>query len=368
MSWDTAVLPDPLAQATGARACGAKLGLPALGGRVVDARLERVQSSSNFDGARFKNAIETPMGLDGVSSVAKEYLTGKQQREPELPIPIVVPERGSLVAGKGEPMRVTWLGHSTTLLEIDGHLVLTDPVLGPRAAPVSWMGPKRFHPAPVPAEKLPPLDVIIVSHDHYDHLDYPTIKKLAHRETRWVTALGVGAHLEAWGVPPERITELDWWEATQVGELRITAAPSRHFQGRGPSASAETFWASWAIQGPRHSAWFSGDTGPWDEGFAQIGERFGGFDLTMIEIGAWHPSWGNIHLGPDNAARVHELVGGRTMMPVHWGTFNLALHAWDQPIRRILELANQGALQLLSPMMGQTVHRESGVSDFWRRR
>ncbi len=365
MSWDTTVLPQSLAQATGAQACGAKLGLPALGGAVVDARRERIQDSPNFDGTRFLNAIETPQGVKEIGSVAKEFISGKQQREPKAAHPIFMPPKGSLVPGKGEDLRVTWLGHSSTLLEIDGHLVLTDPVFGPRAAPVSWMGPKRFHPAPVAAEDLPPLDVILISHDHYDHLDYPTIMKLAARKTQWVTTMGVGAHLEAWGVPAERITELDWWQAAQFKGLNITATPSRHFQGRGPSAAAETFWASWAIQGPKSSAWFSGDTGPWDDGFAEIGERFGGFDLTMIEIGAWHPSWGNIHLGPDNAARVHELVKGKTMMPVHWGTFSLAMHAWDQPIQRLTELAEQRSIQLLSPMMGETVHRESGVSKYW---
>jgi len=368
MSWDTSVLTEPLAQATGVRACGAKLGLPALGGRSVGARMERILASARFIDGRFRNAVDTPQMLRDPAGVAKEFVAGGQQREPAEPIPIITPERGSLAAGQGERLRITWLGHSSTLLDIDGHLVLTDPVFGPRAAPVSWAGPKRFHPAPVPAEALPPLDMILISHDHYDHLDYPTILALAGRDTRWVTTLGVGAHLEAWGVPAERITELDWWQATRVGELRVTATPSRHFSGRGPRASTSTFWASWAIQGPRHSVWFSGDTGPWDEGFAEIGERFGGFDLTMIEIGAWHPSWGNIHLGPDNAARVHQLVRGRTMMPVHWGTFNLALHAWDGPIRRMLDLAESMDIQLLSPMMGETVHRESGVSAWWRAR
>ncbi len=368
MSWNTSALPDPLAQATGARACGAKLGMPSLGGLVSAARLERVLSSMHFDGKRFRNLISTPQTPTDLTGTLKEYVTGKQEREPKEALPVVIPERGSLAAGRGESLQLTWLGHSSVLLEIDGRLVLTDPVFGPRAAPVTWMGPKRFHPAPVPAEELPPLDMILVSHDHYDHLDHTTILKLASRETRWVTALGVGAHLEAWGVPAERITELDWWESAEVSGLQVTATPARHFQGRGPGASAATFWASWAIQGPRHSFWFSGDTGPHDEGFLEIGERFGGFDLTMIEIGAWHPSWGNIHLGPENAARVHQQVRGRTLMPVHWGTFNLALHAWDQPIRHLLELAGRLDIELLSPMMGQKVHRESGVHAFWRER
>jgi len=356
----------PIAQATGLCECGAKAGLLALGGQVTGARLERIQDSPHFDGKRFKNPIPTPQGITDAGGLAWEYMAGGQEREPTDPFPILTPETGSLVPGQGEDLRITWLGHSSVLIELDGALILTDPVFGPRAAPVSWMGPKRFHPAPVPVEKLPPLDAVIVSHDHYDHLDFPTISKL--RGTRFITALGVGAHLEAWGVPAEDITELGWWQATEVAGVEITATPSRHFAGRGPGASAATFWASWAMRGPRSSVWFSGDTGPYDEGFREIGERFGGFDLSLIEAGAWNARWGNIHLGPDNALKVHEQIRGGTFMPVHWGTFNLATHAWDEPIRRAMQLAEAGDIELLAPMMGETVHRERGVAEYWRGR
>jgi L-ascorbate metabolism protein UlaG (beta-lactamase superfamily) len=361
-------LTEDLATATGVRSCGARIGLAALGGKVSDARLERVTASPHFTGKGFVNPIATPQAVRDAGGLVWQYVAGKEQREPREPLPILFPETGSLTARRGEPLRLTWLGHSTVLLDIDGVLVLTDPVFGPRAAPVSWAGPKRFHPPPVPVAKLPPIDVVLVSHDHYDHLDFPTIQALASTGARFVTSLGVGAHLEHWGVPAHHITELDWWEHTEVKTLRITAAPARHFAGRGPGASAHTFWSSWALQGPRHSAWFSGDTGPYDDGFSEIGARFGGFDLSMIEIGAWNPAWGNIHLGPENAVRVHQQVRARTMMPVHWGTFNLALHAWDQPIRHVMALAEQHDVHLLSPMMGQTVHRESGVSPYWLKR
>jgi L-ascorbate metabolism protein UlaG (beta-lactamase superfamily) len=367
MSQDTTTLPESFGQATGCTDCGLAKGLAAFGGKVLGARKERVQDSRYFDGSRFRNVLETPMGAPS-AGLAWEYIAGKVEREPKEAFPIVHPATGSLSPGQGEPLRVTWLGHSTVLLEIDGRLVLTDPVFGQRAAPVSWLGPKRFHPVPLEPEQLPPLDVILISHDHFDHLDFPTISRLAHRETTWVTSLGVGAHLEAWGVPPQRIVELDWWQEADIAGLQIVATPSRHFQGRGPGTSTETFWSSWALRGPRHSVWFSGDTGPWDEGFEQIGRHFGGFDLSLIEIGAWHPAWGSIHLGPDNAMKVHQQVRARTMMPVHWGTFSLALHAWDQPITHLQGLAEAADVQLLSPMMGQTVHRESGVHDYWRDR
>ena len=364
---DTDVMNEALAQATGRKACGAKAGLASLGGKVKDARLERIQSAAHFNGSRFANPIDTPAVTPGVG-LMWEYVAGGSERVPTEQFPIEFPDPSTLRTGQGETLRTTWLGHSTVLLEIDGRLILTDPVFGPRASPVSWMGPKRFHEVPIEPEQLPDLDVIIVSHDHYDHLDFPAISRLAHRETTWVTSLGVGAHLECWGVPEERIVELDWWEETEVNGIQLVATPSRHFAGRGPGSSAATFWSSWAIRGPRHSVWFSGDTGEWDEGFAEIGERFGGFDLSLVEIGAWHPAWGNIHLGPQNALRVHQQVRAKTMMPVHWGTFNLAMHAWDQPICHLMELAEQNDVQLLSPMMGQTVHRESGVTDYWRGR
>ncbi len=367
MSWEDDVLYEPLAQATGRKACGATAGLAALGGKPNGARFERIQDSPQFNGRRFKNAIKTPLGAPS-PGLAWEYVRGGTERFPKAAIPIETPDTADLIVGRGEPLRITWLGHSSALLEIDGRLVLTDPVFGPRAAPVSWAGPRRFHPAPIEPERLPDLDLIVISHDHYDHLDFPTVARLAHRDVRWVTPLGVGAHLETWGVPPERITELDWWQETDVAGLQVVATPGRHFQGRGPGASSATLWASWALRGPRHSVWFSGDTGPWDDGFAEIGERLGSFDLSLIEIGAWHPAWGSIHLGPENALRVHELVRAKTLMPVHWGTFNLALHAWDQPIAHLLDLAEEAGAHLLSPMMGRTAHRESGVADYWKSR
>ncbi len=360
-------LHESLAQATGCRLKVKTKGLAALGGRVADERLERIQDSAHFRGTRFKNPIATPMAAPG-AGVAWEYIAGGQERFPREAFPIATRQSIDPIAGSGEALRVTWLGHSTALLEIDGHFVLTDPVFGARTSPVSWAGPKRFHPVPIQPEQLPALDAIVISHDHYDHLDFPTITRLAHRDTKWVTALGVGAHLEAWGVPPRNIVELDWWQETDVRGLNITATPCRHFQGRGPGAATATFWASWAMRGPKHSVWFSGDTGPWDDAFTEIGERFGGFDLSLIEIGAWHPSWGFIHLGPENALNVHRLVKAKTLMPVHWGTFNLALHAWDQPICHLMQLAESADVQLLSPMMGETVHRESGVAEYWRGR
>ncbi len=341
-------------------------GLDALGGHVRGLRREKVTDSPHFNGLRFRNPVPTPTGRPSFDLV-KDFVT-ERRRIPERVHPIVRADPNIMQGGKGEDLRVTWLGHSSMVIEVDGVLVLTDPVLSGRCSPLPWAGPKRFHPAPILARDLPEIDVVLISHDHYDHLDLETVLALRKRLVKWVCPLGVGAHLEAWGVPEDRIVELDWWEHVEVRGIEITATPARHFQGRGVGASLATFWASWAIRGPKHSVWFSGDTGSWDEGFEEIGERFGGFDLSLIEIGAWHPAWGSIHLGPTNAARVHQQVRAKTMMPVHWGTFSLALHAWDEPISELLRIAERDDLQILSPMMGETVHRESGVADYWRDR
>jgi L-ascorbate metabolism protein UlaG (beta-lactamase superfamily) len=255
------------------------------------------------------------------------------------------------------------------LVEIDGLRVLTDPVWGPRASPSRFAGPKRFQPVPVPLGALPPVDLVLISHDHYDHLDYPTIRQLARLPVPFVTSLGVGAHLEAWGVPPQRIVELDWWESTTLpgADLTIHAAPSQHFSGRGLKDRNATLWSSLVIESPRHRVFFSGDTGLTTE-YAAIRERWGPFDLVMLEVGAFHPSWGDIHLGPEHALEAHALLGGGSLLPVHWGTFALAMHAWDEPAETLLALGTKRGAQLLMPRLGEPVEPAHGhaLTPWWR--
>lgn len=298
-------------------------------------------------------------------ATAKEYLFGQQRRVPTGPLPLVNPlELWQRPAQSG--LRATWLGHSTVMLEIDGAHVLTDPVWGERVSPVSFAGPKRFHPAPASIEQLPRLDAVVISHDHYDHLDLPSILRLLPLGVPFVTSLGVGAHLEAWGVPTERITELDWWESTEIGALTITAAPSQHFSGRGVADRNATSWSSMVLRGPRHAVFFSGDTGLTQE-YGELRERLGPFDLIMLEVGAWDPAWGDIHLGPANALQAHALLGGGAFLPVHWGTFNLALHDWDEPAATLVKLAPTNA-PLVMPRLGQPIeprHVQS-IDPWWR--
>ena len=322
-------------------------------------RLERVQASRQFSDGAFRNANGIAPNLKGSPlPLLGEYFFGDAQRNPPGPLPLERPhETWRRPAGSG--FRVTWLGHSTVLLELDGRRVLTDPVFGERASPLSFAGPRRFHPVPAALEELPPLDVVLLSHNHYDHLCRPTMEALARAPGRVpiVTALGVGASLERFGVAPERITELDWDEAVEIGGVRITAAPAQHFSGRGARDRNKTLWASWVIQSERRKVFFSGDTGLTKQ-YEAVGRAHAPFDLVMLEVGAFHPAWGGIHLGPANALEAFAMLGGGTLLPVHWGTFNLALHAWDEPAETLLALATERRVRIVTPRLGSAFEPE----------
>jgi L-ascorbate metabolism protein UlaG (beta-lactamase superfamily) len=329
-------------------------------------RRERITASPRWDGERFRNTHPAPRGTAPMPTL-KDFVCGGERRVPLAPLPAVNPLHGwARPAYSG--LRATWLGHSTVLLEIDGLRVLTDPVWGPRASPTRFMGPKRFQPVPVALSDLPKLDAVLVSHDHYDHLDFSTMRVLRRVNVPIVTSLGVGAHLEAFGIAPERIVELDWWETHRLPgtDLEFTATPSQHFSGRGLKDGNRTLWSSWVVNTQRHRVFFSGDTGLTPE-YADTRARLGPFDLVMLEIGAFHPAWSSIHLGPENALAAHALLGGGALLPIHWGTFNLALHPWDDPIETLLRLAPRSA-RLLLPRLGQAIEpaHDLRIETWWR--
>lgn len=341
------------------------------GKRAAGLRLERMRASPLWDGEAFRNIHPVLPGLRDTTAQRpslSDFLCTDGRRVPPGPLPSLDPTdtwRRPATTG----LRATWLGHSTVLIEIEGLRVLTDPVWGTRASPSRLAGPKRFQPVPVPLRALPPLDLVLLSHDHYDHLDYPTIRELAHQQVTFVTSLGVGAHLETWGVPAQRIAELDWWESYSLPHAALTvhAAPSQHFSGRALKDRNATLWSSLVIESPRHRVFFSGDTGLTTE-YTAIRERFGAFDLVMLEVGAFHPSWGDIHLGPDHALEALSLLGGGTFLPVHWGTFALAMHDWDQPAETLLHLGPKTGAQLLMPRLGEPVEPQHGLppTPWWR--
>ena len=338
-------------------------------------RLERMQASPMWNGGAehggFRNVAPIRPGLRDPNAKfpsLADFLCGGERRVPTRPLPALDP-RAHWRKPVDSGLRATWLGHSTVLVEIDGARVLTDPVWGLRASPSQLAGPKRFQPVPVELKALPPIDAVLISHDHYDHLCYPTLRALAKTAVPFVTSLGVGAHLQAWGIAPERITELDWWQSHHLPGtgIEVTAAPSQHFSGRGLKDRNATLWSSLVIRGPQHRVFFSGDTGLTDQ-YTQIRDRLGPFDLVMLEVGAFHPAWGDIHLGPENALQALQLLGGGAFLPVHWGTFSLAMHAWDQPVETLLRLAPQQGVQLLLPQLGQAIEpaQVDSVLPWWR--
>jgi len=344
--------------------------LDALGAAPKGERLARIQRSPNYRDGAFRNTDTTNTAPNtGTWEMLRRWLGGKEQRVPPGPLPIVKIARGNFDRPPESGLRATWLGHSTVLVEIDGSRVLLDPVWARRASPSSLIGPKRFFPPPLALEDLPPIDAIMTSHDHYDHLDRGVIRALAKSSSqsaaRFIVPLGVGAHLERWGISPERITELDWGESTTVGPLTLTATPARHFSGRGLSDRNHTLWASWSIKGPVHRVFHSGDTGPFS-GFGEIGLQHGPFDLTLVKIGAYDDSWPDIHLSPEQAVDAHGKLRGKVMLPIHWGTFNLAFHRWDEPADRVVA-AGVGTTVVV-PKPGESVEpaRPSRVESWWR--
>lgn len=349
--------------------------MKSLGRRATGERLERMRASPRYRvtdaGEGFHNVhpIDPTLRDRTERPSLGDFLCADGRRMPAKPLPALDP-RAAWLKPAGSGLRATWLGHSTVMIEIDGLRVLTDPVWGRRASPSQLAGPKRFQPVPLALKALPPLDAVVISHDHYDHLDHGTIRELVKLQpVPFITSLGVGAHLQAWGVPPERIVELDWWEHWQAptAELRIHAAPSQHFSGRSLGDRNATLWSSLVIETPRHRVFFSGDTGLTPE-YAAIRERFGAFDLVMLEVGAYHPSWGDIHLGPDNALKALQLLGGGAFLPVHWGTFSLALHDWDQPAEVLLTEGPKQGAQLVMPRLGEPVEPAHGerAQPWWR--
>jgi L-ascorbate metabolism protein UlaG (beta-lactamase superfamily) len=331
-------------------------------------RLERTKASPQFNGRTFVNTHRVGVGFkEGVERpTMRDFLCGGERRIPAGPLPLVNPS-AEWSKRPESGLRVTWLGHSTLVIEIDGLTLLTDPVWGARASPLPFAGPKRFHPPPVALDALPPLDVVLISHDHYDHLDRSTIRHLARTHVPFVTSLGVGAHLEKWGVPAERIRELDWWEALEIKGVKFTAAPAQHFSGRGLKDRNATLWSSFHLRGPNRSFYYGADSGLTSE-FSDIARRLGPFDMVALEIGAYHPAWGDIHLGPENAIEARRQLGSGVFLPIHWGTFNLAMHPWDEPAETVFRLASSGGMPLVMPKLGEAVEhgRAEKVDAWWR--
>jgi L-ascorbate metabolism protein UlaG (beta-lactamase superfamily) len=317
-------------------------------------RQAAIERSPQWRDGKFHNTLER--NDSSIWSILERRFQGVEHTVPDEPVPVVVRTTDDFKSIPSSGLRVTWFGHSSVLIEIDGHRVLTDPVWSERISPVSFVGPKRFFDPPIPLEELPALSAVVISHDHFDHLDQATIQALKDRVPLFAVPLGVGSHLEEWGVYPEQIVELDWWEKVQVGSLTLTATPARHFSGRSLTTIFlnETLWCGWSIDGPVHRVYYSGDTAMFP-GFTDIGDRLGPFDLTLIENGAYNELWADVHIGPEQAVRAHRMVRGKVMMPVHWATFDLAMHSWIEPAERLIAASDKSDISIVIPKPGESL-------------
>jgi L-ascorbate metabolism protein UlaG (beta-lactamase superfamily) len=332
-------------------------------------------STAVMHDGKFQNPVPTRVGdLSVIFKLLPLYVKNKEERVPRVPLGPFRTDARMYSIPPETGLRVTWLGHSSMLLEIDGLRVLIDPVWDERAAPSKWIGPKRFFAPTLSLEQMPAIDAVLISHDHFDHLGKATIQQLSRLETfaktQWVTSLGVGKLLERLGVAAARIAELDWTQSVALANqsCTITSLPARHFSGRSLFNRFETLWASFVIKGKDHTVYYGADSGWW-EGFAEIGAAYGPFDLTMLEIGAFNELWKDIHMGPDGAARAYEALGGPDraglLMPIHWGLFDLALHGWRQPIERLSEIAVEREWPLFAPEPGLPTEVAEVRSDWW---
>ena len=345
----------------------AVLTLPTFGGRVVGERLDRVRANPHYRDGQFVNVV-LPAGYTfaEMKLMFTEQFFGKQQRIPPVPIPVLPVNAQSLATAPSDSaLRAFWVGHSTAYIEIDGIRLLTDPIFSEHASPFN-IGFRRLHPVPIALEQLPKIDAVVISHDHYDHLDMPTVKHLARHGTHFLVGLGVGAHLERWGVPVPQVHEMEWWQEETIANVRIVSTPARHYSGRRGLDANATLWSSWSVIGPTHRIFYSGDTG-YSDHFQEIGRRFGPFDLSFIKIGAYGPvqAWLDIHMSAEDAVRAAQELGTRRMFPLHWATFNLQYHEWNEPIERALTEAERTGVNLLTPRVGEIVNDAFRSTAWW---
>lgn len=339
-----------------------------IGGTPQGNRQQRIEASPNFREGKFQNVVPTNMDMKvtDMFGVLWEMAMNSASREPKDTLPTVPLDLDQWRAVPDSSFAVAWFGHSSLLVKMGGVTFLLDPVFGERASTFSFAGPKRFaYQQHMRVDLLPAVDVVLLSHDHYDHLDHETILQLLDKQ--FIAPLGVGAHLERWGVPADAITEKDWWEGLEHKGVRLTLVPARHFSGRGLTNRFSTLWGSWVMEHGSKRIFFGADSG-YAPTFQEIGARFGPFDLVMLECGAYNERWSNIHMMPEETAQAAKDLRAEVLMPIHWAKFNLALHPWKEPIERLGTHAMKLGMPLLTPRIGAIVmNADSTQSVSWWR-
>jgi Predicted Zn-dependent hydrolases of the beta-lactamase fold len=348
---------------------------PVFGGKPGEQTLARMKQSPHYAKGKFVNTLPSAMSMSLRENLAllMEFARGNKEAKPERALAVEPIDAHSLRETEGTSAdvraKVTWFGHSALMLELDGKRLLLDPMLGRSPSPVPWIGGRRFsNDLPIEIEELPAIDAVLLSHDHYDHLDYGSIKRLKDKVGRFFVPLGVAAHLERWGVAPDRIEEFNWWEEAVWEGIRLACTPARHFSGRGITGRNGTLWCSWVLHGQSARIFFSGDSG-YGPHFRQIGDKFGPFDLTLMECGQYDERWAAIHMLPEESVQAHQDVNGEVMIPIHWGAFRLALHDWRDPVERVIKKAKEQSIKIATPRIGEPVQIGTGIyptNEWWR--
>lgn len=325
---------------------------PQFGQKPLGEHLETIKESPQHNGEIFENAgaIEMEMNLSMFSQIIKAYMNKPEGMVPDS-LPILHPDLNTIENAPDTITALTWFGHSAFLLEMDGKKILLDPMLGPAAAPFTFQVNRFSDDLPIAIEDLPKIDAVIFSHDHYDHLDYHTVMLIKDRVSKYFVPLGLGSHLEHWGIDQEKIHELDWWQETSFDGIQLACTPSQHFSGRAISDRASTLWSSWVIKGKKSNVFFSGDSG-YFPGFKKIGEKYGPFDLAMLECGQYNKLWHDIHMLPEETAQAAVDLNAEIMMPIHWAMFELALHSWKDPVERLSLKAAELNMPIFTPKIG----------------
>lgn len=330
---------------------------PEFGGTATDSQKANYAKGDNYADGKFVNEKEANMGMDLKSSLKtmRQFLGSDPSRQPAAPQPIVSIDPDVVAQNPDSLTRISWFGHSAFLLQIDGKNLLLDPMLGPTPAPHPWLGTKRYtDELPIEIDELPSIDAVLISHDHYDHLDYGSIVKLKDKVGAFFVPLGVGAHFKAWGVDEAKIHESNWWDESEFEGLTFACTPARHFSGRGLFDRMTTLWASWVIIGEQDTIYFSGDSS-YGPHFKEIGEKYGPFDFAMMECGQYNKLWADVHMMPEETAQAGVDVGAKLLMPIHWGSFTLALHSWTDPVERVSRKAAELGLPLTTPRIGEAI-------------
>jgi L-ascorbate metabolism protein UlaG (beta-lactamase superfamily) len=336
---------------------------PAFGGNPTKEQKENYKDFDNYVNGKFINEVPTGMfnSSSDSSSAIKNFKASGKDRNPTAQIPVAQIDWNKI---RSEKDSLTWLGHSAFLLSMDNKKILIDPMLGPIASPVSFVGVKRYKYSEDMSniiDEMPPIDAVFISHDHYDHLDYQSIVKLKDKVAHYFVPMGVSVHLIRWGVPKEKITELNWWDEMKYQDLTIAFTPSRHFSGRGIFNRNTTLWGGWVVLGKSTRLYTSGDGG-YGPHFKEIGKKYGSFDITLIEGGQYDRRWADIHMIPEQSVQANLDVNGKNMILMHWGAFTLANHGWKEPIERALIEAKKADVNILAPKIGETVLLDSDLN------